>query len=444
MKKLITVCGLLTVLTSMLCAQSIDARVEEAVDALVSQVNRHIEVSSEPITVGDTESVSAFSAFLGAKVTHFAANNPFVTIVAPTRGLSVVKGNGERVRLGGSFTQNGADVAVTLVLLGDNRRQLASKGFTIPTSEIEALHIAILPDNRDSVEELDNVNINIDGNPFAIVAWCNSDSRTYYDGDRITISLESDTNCFVKVYQIDVNGKVQVIYPNDTDKNNTLRGKRVRTIPEKTSFVLGAPYGEETIVAVASKKQFDSLTDKTIPTRNVATAKFTYTILPTTVVKDILEYRLPTDIRAAVSAIKKTVEDGRGVLAGNDQSGTFAIGNLSGTYNVAGGKFVVTITHPAEQSAFEVVHGTTRGGSGYSFSFSKPANLSGAVNQVKDGIAKSGGKFAGDETGGEFVASGISGRYAIANAVSVTILEKPFVIPNSIIEKEVKGFFGVK
>jgi hypothetical protein len=138
------------------------------------------------------------------------------------------------------------------------------------------------------------------------------------------------------------------------------------------------------------------------------------------------------------------VEGEGGTFTGNEQGGTFSAGNFTGAYTVTGGKFVVTMTHPAEQSVSEVVHGTTRGLSGYTFSFSKPSNIAGAVSQVKDGISKSGGKFSGDETGGEFVASGISGRYAVSGSVSVNILEKPFVIPNSLIEKEVKGFFGVK
>ncbi|GHV89586.1 hypothetical protein AGMMS50268_00890 [Spirochaetia bacterium] len=445
MKKLIAVCGLLAFLTAAGFTQTMDNRVEEAVDALVAQVNRHVEVSVEPITVGNTGSVSAFSAFLGAKVARFAANNPFVTIVAPTRGLSLVRGNSDWVRLGGSFMQTGADVAVTLAFFADGNRQIASHGFTVPLAEIEALHITILPENRDSVAELDSTDVHINNNPFTITAWCNSDSRTYYEGDRITISLEADANCFFKVYQIDVNNKVQVIYPNSADRNNTLKEKKIRTIPEKTAFVLGAPFGEETIVVVASKKQFDSVTDQTIPTANVAATKFTYTILPTTVVEETLEYRLPSDIHAAVRALKKTVEDEGGTFSGDNQKGAFSVGNFNGVYSVTGGKFAVTMMHPAEQNVSEVVPGTTRGaGGGYSFSFSKPSNLSGAVGQVRNGITKSGGTFNGDETGGEFAASGISGRYAVSGSVNVTILAKPFVIPNSLIEKEVKGFFGVK
>jgi hypothetical protein len=52
--------------------------------------------------------------------------------------------------------------------------------------------------------------------------------------------------------------------------------------------------------------------------------------------------------------------------------------------------------------------------------------------------------FNGNEQAGSFQASGIAGLYQIADLVNVTIVDKPFIVPNSLIEKEVKKFFGVR
>jgi hypothetical protein len=83
-------------------------------------------------------------------------------------------------------------------------------------------------------------------------------------------------------------------------------------------------------------------------------------------------------------------------------------------------------------------------GSGFNFSFTRPGNISRAVQTVRSGIEGKGGTFSGNEQQGNFNASGIAGQYRVADMVNVTITEKPFIIPNSLIEREVKNYFGGK
>jgi len=64
-----------------------------------------------------------------------------------------------------------------------------------------------------------------------------------------------------------------------------------------------------------------------------------------------------------------------------------------------------------------------------------------AVQAVRSGITAKGGTFEGNEQQGNFKASGITGRYSVADRVSVSISEKPALIPNSLIEKEVRSYF---
>jgi hypothetical protein len=66
------------------------------------------------------------------------------------------------------------------------------------------------------------------------------------------------------------------------------------------------------------------------------------------------------------------------------------------------------------------------------------------VRGNKISITQKGGSFAGNESSGSFAVSKIVGEYAIANQVTVLIIDKPAIIPNSLIENEVKKFFGVK
>jgi hypothetical protein len=88
--------------------------------------------------------------------------------------------------------------------------------------------------------------------------------------------------------------------------------------------------------------------------------------------------------------------------------------------------------------------GTRTRGAGFSFSFSKPSDVDRAVRTVRSGIEGKGGTFSGNEQQGSFRAGGIAGQYRVADVVNVTITEKPFIIPNSTIEKEVKNYFGGK
>jgi len=73
-----------------------------------------------------------------------------------------------------------------------------------------------------------------------------------------------------------------------------------------------------------------------------------------------------------------------------------------------------------------------------------PEDISQAIQTVRSGIENKGGTFNGNEKQGNFQAKGITGQYQVSNLVSVIILDKPFVIPYSLIEKEVKNYFNVK
>jgi hypothetical protein len=80
----------------------------------------------------------------------------------------------------------------------------------------------------------------------------------------------------------------------------------------------------------------------------------------------------------------------------------------------------------------------------YSFFFNRPANVPAALAMVQTAIERKGGVFSGDASAGLFRVSGITGNYHVADRVSVTIQEKPFVISYQLIEKEIKNYFGIR
>jgi hypothetical protein len=86
------------------------------------------------------------------------------------------------------------------------------------------------------------------------------------DNEELFINLLANEDCYFVVYQVDINNDMQVIYPNfwETGKN-VLKAGVTRTIPEDTSFVLHAPYGEEPILVYASQRPFTIPEDQYSP-----------------------------------------------------------------------------------------------------------------------------------------------------------------------------------
>jgi hypothetical protein len=79
--------------------------------------------------------------------------------------------------------------------------------------------------------------------------------------------------------------------------------------------------------------------------------------------------------------------------------------------------------------------------------------LKGDVEQllakVAQAVTEHGGQFSGDGKGGKFsgktLLGEVHGKYVIDNdAVSISILRKPAMVPMGMIEKEIRGFFAHK
>jgi hypothetical protein len=457
-----------------------DALIKNALDKLVEGRTAPLEVVITPVTIGDTESVAELGAYLDEKIRLYAANNkmykiaaqePAALVKSDSTGRGIKLGEIKKAELGGSYTISGGAVNVTLRLSAPQApaQALASSSFKIALSDLKSASITALPANiatEGAANAKDSMLRSLAAYPsqseedFTLVLWGTSDTRIFYEGDALNLNLMSGVDCYFKIYLIDVNNNVSMLYPNKIDSDNRLRANVRRRIPEKSEFILSEPYGEETIIAVASVTQFpnikeqmpdiklnksssNAVSDAMDITPNTVSAIYKYTILKKSAIKETYTYTKPDNFseyldllraEAAVQGRKFSGDEKEGSFTKIDGGGT----ELTGMYKVSGNKINVTIFLDSP------VYSSRGRGGAYDFSFPKPPDLSGAISKIRHEIEKNNGNFSGDENEGSFTASGIAGNYSVLDHVMVSIFKKPAIVPNSLIEKEVKKYFGVK
>jgi len=304
-----------------------------------------------------------------------------------------------------------------------------------------------------------------------IQALFDKENMTYFHRDQLNITVTADKDCYFKIIHIDADNQMKMIYPNSYDKNNELKADMPRVIFETASYFLYAPYGEETLLLAASAEQFEKIEQEYIAPWIPATdeavraavrgrrggeleqriiqaaqtgegaASYTITILKP---NEEYEYGRPENMAATVQAMRSDALKQGGTFEGNETSGYSVVNNVRVSYRVPSN------APDTVQFAFYNLENVSGGksakrqtrGSNYNFSFEKPENIAQTIQMVRNGIEGKGGTFTGNEQQGSFKARGISGQYRISKLVNVTITDKPFLIPNSLIEREVKNYFG--
>ena len=166
----------------------------------------------------------------------------------------------------GRFFEDGTDVRVFLELVDIDSGTLVKKvSFSLPRSAIPG-SVSVLPENYNDalfvIEELAEVQ-NADNRDFVVKAWTpRGEGGVYRDGEQLVIRFYANRDCFIKVYHIDVNKNMKLIFPNRFYPNNRIRGRELYKIPDSSypfTFELTAPYGTEFIKVIASTVQFDDI-----------------------------------------------------------------------------------------------------------------------------------------------------------------------------------------
>jgi hypothetical protein len=260
--------------------------IKQSLDRLYAPASEKLVVSLGNFTYADDQMGSEFSKYLEDCISEviiecpqyelFAKNKLEEILEAQALNLSdlfeepaetiIGKLKGVRAILGGRFYKQGSDVKVFIELIDIVQGTYYGKtSFLFPGDEISQ-SMPITPDNYDdAVAVIDKVKEIDKANPedLDISAWPNRGAGgVYYDGENLVVHFKANQDCYIKIYHIDVNGKMTLIFPNKFHHNNLIKGNRVYSIPESYygfAFQLGAPYGTEFIKVVASPSQFKEI-----------------------------------------------------------------------------------------------------------------------------------------------------------------------------------------
>jgi hypothetical protein len=483
-KRFLAVCFLFCTAV-LLLAEDIDGVVKTAVDGLASRLLYPMEVSIGGINLAGTESPTAFSRYLSNRILAHAPNNRMFRVVPQSRGgiERVSSGGPKKGLIEGVFLREGGLVRVTLRLATDpDGAVLDTRDFSVSAEELERLGIAIEPENPKARDDLNVVMAALAGDGetdrqspavpgIHIQAWFDSESRTYMYRDPLNMTVMADRNCYFKIIHIDVNNQMKMIYPNSYDRNNYLRANVPRSVFENAGYMIYEPCGTETILVVASATQFNSIEQEFLAPWTACTAESLRTAIvgsrggdleapprpilftgegearySITILKphEEYEYGRPANMAEAVQTMGGDIVQRGGFFEGSETSGYGILNNVRTSYHVPRDRpdTVRFAVYYLDSFSGGPGAGVRTRGQGFSFSFARPGDIGRAVDAVRSGIERKGGAFNGNERQGSFRASGIAGQYQVSGMVNVTITEKPLLIPNSLIEKEVKNYFG--
>jgi len=307
-------------LTSLLNV-SADDEVMRAVSVMARAVDQKTTITVGRISYADTQTVSNLSAWLKSTIVagankergkfDVASESESADFAVSSRGLTVenpVSNSAIQAVITGSFSpiDSDAEVSIQLVSTSGNKVVLSSSRFIIPASELQRRKLTLLPDKNNAVI----TKAEFESKQKAVEPYAGKNNKwnftvtpdvldgIYYDGDYMTMRLFSEKDCYFRLIHVDVNGIAQVIYPVSPSDNNFIRAGETRRIPDNTRFKMGAPFGEEMILAAAYERQFrneqvtgaineaviiNGLTvegDNRAKISPAATAKYSYTILP--------------------------------------------------------------------------------------------------------------------------------------------------------------------
>ncbi len=100
--------------------------------------------------------------------------------------------------------------------------------------------------------------------PLAIDIWVDKEDATYYPTENLKVFFQTNQDCFIAVYNIEVGGRENLLFPLEDDKG-WVDASRTYELPPETAdydYVISGPEGIETIVAIASAEQLPTLHDE--------------------------------------------------------------------------------------------------------------------------------------------------------------------------------------
>ncbi|MCK4857988.1 MAG: DUF4384 domain-containing protein, partial [candidate division Zixibacteria bacterium] len=109
-------------------------------------------------------------------------------------------------------------------------RTLVMTAFGLVISAVPALSQNISRDYGDD-EYQDAERTRID-RYLDVEIWTNHSDGEYYEGDNIVISYRTNRDAFVAVYSIDSRGRVSLLFPSESGRDNFVRGGVTYRLPD--------------------------------------------------------------------------------------------------------------------------------------------------------------------------------------------------------------------
>jgi len=267
---------------SLSCAAEdrIDAALRAAVEGFPAAAQGRTVVSLGNFTYSDKKIGSPFSRYLSEKIgailarsgryEYFNREKLDEVLKAAELGMSdlfdpntAVPVNLQAVQavLSGTFFDAGTTVKVFLELQdvgsGGTRGKTEAD---LPKGDIPA-GVAVLPENyAGALSVLEELGAIQGSSDLKVRIWTDrGDGGTYRDGERLVVNFFASMDCYIRIFHIDVNGTMKLIFPNQYFTDNLVRAKRIYKIPDASypfTFDLGAPFGTEFIKVVASTAPF--------------------------------------------------------------------------------------------------------------------------------------------------------------------------------------------
>jgi len=469
MKKLLFLCIFIIINSVFLMAQDIDAMVKNAVDGLALRVTSPIEASIGGIYLEGTVTPSGLSRYLANRIITYAPDTGKFNLIPLNHGNVVVRpGEPQKGIIKGSFRQTGGMVNVTLQLVGDPGGQvIESRPFSIPESSLKENGIDVLPANVRTLEEVIEQERVFAPPPsqqtasaLQIEVWPDSDTGTYFAGDKMTINLWASKDGYTRVDYIDVDGNLQLVFPNTYNRDNSIRANQVQVLPKfPVELTLDEALGMERVWVrvstepfVISESEFTTLktaTRDTVAASRAASGKMgemveaflSITKLPATFYDETWSYRKPDSWAEDIQTSRSNVHQQGGTFSGNDMGGAFNTSETIGVYHVNEDIVTVSLRYTSNQ-----LFASAARGNAFSFSFDKPIDMNKALETARAAFREQNGELKGDVNQGSFKAKyyiifKLEGHYKVSDKVNVTITDKPPKVEESeIIDAVLKAF----
>lgn len=292
-----------------LTADRIDTALDAEVVKIAASLPKKTVVSVGNIVYADKEIGSSFSNYIQEKLSTSLQKNAKFEVFRKDKldeilkeikfgmtglveeGTAVEPGKlrGLQALFSGKFFDEGANVVVYFDLVSVETGTVLTKSTVkISRNDIPA-SISILPENYNDaialLKELTQVN-NANASQFVVKAWPDrGKGATYKNGEDMVLNVYSNRDCYIKIYHIDAQKQLTLIFPNQWAGNNQIKKNTLYQIPDESyGFVwkMQPPFGTEFFKVVAQTEPFKDIEDsfeplgdatKGLVTRGIGTQK---------------------------------------------------------------------------------------------------------------------------------------------------------------------------